>query len=132
MFAVFVSVEGIGDLGVFDKFTGGDTDSAEQKYSPGAMHPPVSLGGPVTMANIVLERLYELERDHPIIHQLAAAVGKATVTANKQPLDENGVPYGRGMVYTGKLKMCKPPDHDSTSANPAMLHLEFAPTGTMG
>ena len=132
MFAVTVSVEGIGDLGVFDKMTGGEVDSEEQKYAPGAMGSPISLGGRVTMGNVTLERLYILERDNPIEHALAAAVGIATVTVSKQPLDTNRVPFGRPLVYSGILKKCEPPDHDSDKSDPAILHLEFVPTGTVG
>jgi hypothetical protein len=132
MFAVTVAVEGIGDLGVFDKMTGGEVDSDEQKYRPGAMADPISLGGALTIGNVVLERAYLLERDHPIWHQLAALAGRATITATKQPLDINKVPYGRPFVYTGKMKQVAPPPHDSTSSNPAMLHIEFVPTGTVG
>ena len=121
MFICTVSVDGVGDLGVFDKFTGGEVESAEQKYSPGAMAPPVSLGGAVTMGNVVLERLYVLERDHDIIHKLMAAGGIAGITASKQPLDTNRVPYGRPLTYTGVLKQVAPPDHDSTSSNPATV-----------
>lgn len=132
MFAVTVSVDGIGDLGVWDKMTGGEIDSEEQKYAPGAMGPPISLGGRVTMGNVTLERLYVLERDNPIEHALAAAVGTATVTVSKQPLDTNKVPFGRPLVYSGILKKCEPPDHDSDKSDPAILHLEFVPTGTIG
>ena len=129
---VTVSVGGIGNLGTFDKMTGGEADSDEQKYSPGGMAPPVSLGGAVDMGTVVLERLYVLERDSPIIHQLIAAAGVASITASKQSLDTNRVPYGRPLVYTGTLKQVAPPDHDSTSSDPAILHLEFTPTGTVG
>ena len=41
-------------------------------------------------------------------------------------------PVGRPLVYSGVLKKCEPPDHDSMSSNPAILHLEFVPTGTVG
>jgi hypothetical protein len=129
---VTVTVDGLGNLGTFDKMTGGECDSDEQKYSPGGMAPPVSLGGAVTMGNVVLERLYVLERDSPIIHQLLAAAGIAGITAVKQSLDVNKVPYGRPLVYNGKLKQVAPPDHDSTSSDPAILHLEFVPSGTIG
>lgn len=132
MFAVTASITGIGDTGVWDKMKGGEVDSDEQKYSPGAMGPPMSLGGAVTMGNVVLERLYVLERDQPLIHSLAAGVGTATVTVAKQPLDQNKVPYGRPLVYTGILKKLEPPDHDSMSSDPAYLHLEFVPSGTIG
>jgi hypothetical protein len=129
---VTVSVDGVGNLGTFDKMTGGEVDSDEQKYRPGGMAPPVSLGGAVTMGNVVLERNYVLERDSPIIHTLLSVVGLATITASKQSLDLNKVPYGRPLVYTGKIKTVSPPDHDSTSSNPAMLSIEFVPTGVVG
>jgi hypothetical protein len=132
MWLVTVRVEGLGDLGVFDKFTGGEVDSDEQKYRPGGMAPPVSLGGAVTMGNVVLERAYDLDRDHALIHQLSALAGVAGITASKQPLDLNKVPYGRPIVQAGKLKQVASPDHDSTSSDPAILHLEFVPSGTIG
>lgn len=131
MFAVTAWIEGIGDTGVWDKKTGGEVDSAEQKYSPGAMGPPVSLGGAITMGNIVLERLYVLERDHPIIHSLAALTGRAQIVMSQQPLDENKIPFGRPITQSGKIKKVSPPDHDSTSSNPAIVGLEFVPSGTI-
>ena len=134
MYSVSVRIDwpGLGDLGVFDTFKGGEADSDEQKYRPGGMAPPVSLGGAVTMGNITIERLYVLERDHVIAHSLYAATGVATVTVSKQPLDFNKVPYGRPLVYVGKLKKVNPPQHDSTSSDPGLLELEFVPTGTVG
>lgn len=129
MWAVSVSVPGLGNLGIFDKRTGGDVDSDEQKYRPGAMGDPVSLGGAVTMSNVVLERNYVLERDHVIIHALMALAGVGDITASAQPLDTNKVPFGRPIVETGKIKQVAFPDHDSTSSNPGMLHIEFVPKG---
>ena len=129
---VTVWVDGLGNLGTFDKFTGGDVDSDEQKYRPGGMAQPVSLGGAVTMGNVVVSRLYELDRDHPIVHKLLSLVGIATIRATKQPLDDNKVPYGRPLVYSGKIKAVTPPEHDSTSSDPALMDIEFVPTGTVG
>ncbi|MBO0881938.1 MAG: hypothetical protein J2P17_16670 [Mycobacterium sp.] len=131
-YSVTVTVEGLGALGVFDKLTGGDVDSDEQKYRPGGMADPVSLGGAVTMTNIVVSRNYVLERDHPNIHKLLASVGRAWIWVVKQPLDIHKVPYGRPLIYQGKIKNVKPPEHDSTSSDPAMLDIEFVPTGTVG
>lgn len=129
---VTVSVDGLGNLGTFDKFAGGEVDSDEQKYRPGGMAPPVSLGGAVTMGNVTVSRLYVLDRDHAIIHQLLAGVGVGGIRVSKQPLDVNKVPYGRPLIYTGKLKMVKPPEHDSTSSDPGVMDVEFVPTGTVG
>jgi hypothetical protein len=131
-FACTVKVDGLGELGVFDKMTGGEVDSDEQKYRPGAMAAPVSLGGAVTMGNVIVERNVELDRDWDSMHQLMALAGIGNIEARKQPLDEFKVPYGRPLVYSGKIKTVTPPDHDSTSSDPAMLQIEFVPTGTVG
>lgn len=131
-YLVTAELEGIGPLGVFDTFTGGEVDSDEQKYRPGGMQNPVSLGGAVTMGNVTIERLYVLERDHAIIHTMLAGVGVKGIVVTKQPLDLNKVPYGRPLVYAGKTKQVKPPEHDSTSSDPAMLSIEFVPSGTVG
>lgn len=131
-YSVTVTIDGLGALGVFDTFKGGEVDSDEQKYRPGGMADPVSLGGAVTMGNVTIERNYVLDRDHPIIHQLLALTGKATISVAKQPLDVNRVPYGRPLIYKGKIKTVTPPEHDSTSSDPAMLTIEFVPTGTVG
>lgn len=129
---VTASVDGLGALGTFDTFKGGEVDSDEQKYRPGGMSDPVSLGGAVTMGNVTISRNYLLDRDHPIIHTLLSLAGRAQISVCKQPLDVNKVPYGRPLIYKGKIKTVTPPEHDSTSSDPAMLEIEFVPTGTVG
>lgn len=129
---VTVSIDGLGNLGTFDKFAGGEIDSDEQTYNPGAMAPPVSLGGSITMGDVTVSRLYVLERDHVIMHKLLSLVGVANITAAKQPLDINKVPFGRPLVYTGVVKTVTPPDHDSTSSDPALFDIVFTPSGTVG
>lgn len=115
---VTVSINGV-QLGTFDKMSGGDIDSEEVKYKPGAMAPELSLGGSVTVSNITVERLFELGRDTSIIPQLKSWVGKGEVTVVKQPLDINGAPYGTPMVYQGKLKTFTPPPVDSNATSSA-------------
>lgn len=119
------------NLGVFDRFSGGEVDSEETKYSPGAMGPQVSLGGKTTVGNITVGRLYDLTRDHVIAKQLIAAVGKADCVVTKQPLDADRNPYGAPLVYTGKLKSLSFPDHNSESSDPAMMELEISSAGTI-
>jgi hypothetical protein len=45
---VSVSIDGT-NYGTFDKMTGGDIDSEELKYKPGAMQTEISLGGPASI-----------------------------------------------------------------------------------
>jgi hypothetical protein len=128
---VTVSVAG-SNLGTFDKMTGGDVDSEETKYKPGAMAPQITLGGSKTVSNIVISRLYDLNRDHPIIQWLFSLVGRGAVVVTKQPLDINGAPFGSPIVYQGVLKKSTPPPADSeATTTPAMLELEVSTAGTV-
>ena len=119
------------DLGTFDKFSGGEVDSEETRYRPGAMGSPIALGGAVTVGNVTISRLYDLAREQGIIHWLIGRAGKGAVVINKQPLDVDGNAYGRPLVYTGMLKQINPPEHDSESSDAALLELEMVPTGTV-
>lgn len=121
---------GTTNLGTFDKMTGGEIDSEELKYKPGAMATEISLGGPVTVGNITVSRLYDLNRDHGQVPTIKAAVGKGVVTVTKQPLDVNKAPFGSPIVYTGTLKQLKLPEPDSEgSGTAAMIELEITSTG---
>lgn len=125
-YAVTVSVGGV-SLGTFDKLTGGELDSEEQKYRPGGMGAEVALGGPRTTTNVTVSRIYSLDADHAVnLSTLKAGIGKAEVTVTKQPLDVDGNTYGSAVVYKGVLKTVKLPDHDSGSNDPGMLELEVS------
>src|SRR4051812_2915962 len=91
-------------LGTWDKFSGGEIDSEETKYKPGAMAPQVSLGGSVMVGNVTISRLYVLNGDHGRAATYKSWVGKAAVTVTKQPLDVDGHPFGSPLVYNGTLK----------------------------
>jgi hypothetical protein len=118
------------NLGVWDKVTGGAIDSEELKFKPGGMAPQVSLGGSKTNENVTLQRLYRLVRDHNHLQKLINAVGRGSVVVSKQPLDVDGNPFGRPIVYKGILKRVTPPEHDSESNSPAMLEIEVSTSGT--
>lgn len=129
---VTIDWPGLGPLGTFDTFAGGEVDSEELKYRPGAMGAQVSLGGYKNVGNVTVSRLYDLARDHGLIPALFAAVGKADVTIGKQPLDVNGNVFGKPIVYKGKLKTVTPPEHNSEANDPAMIELEVSSVGTVG
>lgn len=113
-------------LGTFDKKSGGEIDSEELKYRPGAMGAQVSLGGFVNVGNVTVSRLFDLSRDLPNVGALRAAVGRANVTAVVQHLDVDGNVFGKPYTYTGKLKQYTLPDHDSMSSDAAMFELEIS------
>lgn len=130
MYDTRVTVDGR-NLGTFDVLTGGETDSDELKYKPGGMAPAVSLGGSVTVGQVVISRLYRLQRDHLLVHWLLGRVGKGRTVINKQPLDVDKNAFGKPLVYRGVLKRVTPPEVDSTSTDAATIELEITPEGVV-
>src|SRR5262245_32770066 len=112
---VRVSVDGV-DLGTFDTLTGGEIDSEETTYKPGAMGSRISLGGSVNLSNATVEGLYALPPDPPPVHWLTSRAGKGWAVVSKQPLDVDGNVFGRSPTSQGRLKQVTPPEHDSESS----------------
>lgn len=117
------------NYGVWDKMSGGQLSAGATSYSPGAMQPPVSLGGKKVTSNVTVSRLYRLGRDHDVVQQLLDSVGRSAMTVVKQPLDLDGNVYGRPITYKGKLDRVTPPDVDSESSTAALLELEMVVEG---
>src|SRR5262245_29831323 len=115
---------GVKDLGIWDQKEGGEIDSEENKYKPGAMAGEISLGGTKTLGNLTFRRYYDWARDDPIMGFLIRAVGAGRGILGIQMLDVHGNPQGGLLGYGGTLKTVTPPDLDSTSNDPAMLSTE--------
>lgn len=115
--------------GIWDKKTGGQVDSEETTYNPGAMAEPVSLGGRRTVENLTLSRLCRVGRDWQMIPALVAAVGRARVTVAIQPLDFDGNANGNALTYKGTLKRVTPPDADSEGTGAALIEIEVTIEG---
>jgi len=128
---VSVKVDGV-NLGVFDVMTGGESDSDEFKYRPGGMAPVIALGGVVTVGQLIVNRLYQLNRDHQNIHWLLSRVGKGNVVVTKTILDPDGNAFGKPLVTKGLLKRVTPPEVDSnTTVDAAIIELEITPEGVV-
>ena len=126
---ISVTVDNITIPDSFDKMTGGAVDSEETKYKPGGMQPQVSLGGSVTTDNVVVSRLFRLERDIDIVNTLKGRVGKGNVTVKKQSLTVDGEPKGTPLTYNGKLKRIGFPEPDSESSGAALFEIEVSSAG---
>lgn len=120
------------DLGIFDKLTGGDRDSNETKYRPGGGAPQVSLGGSTMTSNIVCTRLYDLDRDHPLVPWLLSRIGKGVAVVSKQPTDGDYAAHGKPLVYRGILKHINFPDADSEANAAAVFDLEISTEDNIG
>lgn len=112
--------------GVWDTKTGGQMDSEERVYHPGAMAEAISLGGRRTPENVTLSRLCLVGRDWEAIPSLLAVVGRARVTVADHPLDFDGNAISgiHVLTYNGTLKRVQPPEHNSESSDPAMIEIE--------
>lgn len=123
-FRVSLRVEG-DDFGVFDSFSGGETDSDDPKHRAGGMGPEEALGGPPSVGNITIARNYRRDRgDAGVVRRLRNNIGRGRAVVRKQSLDPDGNPFGEPDVYRGILKRITPPEHDSNSADPALLEVE--------
>lgn len=119
-------------LGVWDTLSGGSVDSEETKYKPGGMQPEISLGGTMTIENVTLGRLLG-RADWDFMHSLMAnRVGKAVCTVARQPLDVDGNPFGRPLVYTGILQNVTPGDTDSNSSDAQVWEITISTEGSLG
>jgi hypothetical protein len=128
MYDVRVVIDGR-NFFTWDVLTGGETDSTELTYKPGAMANAISLGGSVTVGQVILNKNYDLQRDTAQIHWLLSRVGKGTVVIHKQPLDVDGNVYGKPLVYTGILKRVTPPEVDANATDAALIEIEVTPQG---
>lgn len=116
-------------LGVWDKKTGGEVDSDDNKYYPGGMADAIALGGHGTTGNVTLQRIYDRFDDHEIIAYLFEQAGKGIVTVTQRPLDPDGVGYGKRITYHGILKRVQPPEVDSESTTAALIEIEVTIKG---
>ena len=130
--SVTASIDGFGNLGVFDTADPAEVEADTQTWNPGGMAPPISIGGIITPADVAITRMYVLERDHPIMSRLLNAAGQANMTISRQPLDTNKVPFGKPIVQTGVVKTVACPEHDSNSSDANTFSITMTPGGSVG
>jgi hypothetical protein len=120
------------DLGEFNGFDGGEATADSSKVRRGGSTTRKALGGVPDIGDVTISRDYDLARDHIIIHWLYGAVGYADVQAKWWPLDDDNRPYGRPVIYTGKLIGCTKPGLDVESSDPAALELTVSCDSPVG
>lgn len=127
-----VTIDGV-PSGIWDEVDGGEVDSGETKYRPGGMQPQVSLGGSTTVGNLTLTRLLDQPRDWDFMRRLMQSrTGKAPAVVSRQPLDRDGNPFGRPLIYRGVLKTVTPPKSNSNSEEAGTWQIVVSTEGTVG
>lgn len=127
--SVTVTVDGR-KLGIFAFKSGGQTEADDTKFRPGSMQPEISLGGPVSVENVTVRKLWDAEL-RGLTNWLRTRVGKGGMTVIVQPLDQDGVPQGPSETYTGVLIRCTPPEADANVNDAAQLELEMSSNGSV-
>lgn len=117
--------------GVWDTLDGGEVTGNEQKYKPGGMQPEKSLGGSTSVGNLTLGRLLEKPDWEPMRLLMISRVNKAPVSVARQPLDEDGNPFGKPLTYTGKLLTVTPGATDSNSDSAQVWQIVVSTNGSV-
>lgn len=112
-------------LGVFDTRAGGSTGAEVQQHRAGG-GTQKSYGSPKkTTSDVTITRTYERERDiAELAHWLRTQVGKIG-SVSEQPLDDDGVAWGRPTTFTGRFKDVDTGDADSDSDDRRVMTLMF-------
>lgn len=116
-------------LGIWDKKTGGELDSDDNKYPPGGLGPPISLGGRRTTGNVTLSRIYDAELFDPVIANMLNRVGKGKIDVAQIPLDVDGKEFGKPINASGILKRVSIPEVDNESSSASVIEIEVSVSG---
>lgn len=119
---VVFNVGGV-DMGTWDTFDGGETDSEELVFRPGGMDTQISLGGRQTNGNVTITRHHD-DWIAGLIKWLRQQCGRTRVTIGRVPLNPAGGQSGPVEWLGGTLKTCTPPTHDSMGNNASMVSCE--------
>lgn len=119
---ITVAVDGL-PIGVFDTRTGGESSAEVTKYRPGGMAKQKLRSGLPEVGDVTVGREFEFDRDNDLARTLRARTGKAPMSVNDQPLDNDGAPFGKPTTWTGVLNSVNTGDSDSNSSDGRMLEL---------
>jgi hypothetical protein len=119
---VVFNVGGV-DLGVWDTFDGGETDSEEEVFRPGGMDQQISLGGRQTFGNVTMQRHHDAWLAG-LVKWLRNQCGRTRITIGRVPLNAAGQQSGSVEWLGGTMKRCTPPTHDSMGGGVAMVEVE--------
>lgn len=119
---ITVAVDGV-SLGVFDSRTGGESGGEASKYRPGGMAKQKIRASLADVGDVTVSREFETERDNEVLRMLRTRTGRAPMSVNDQPLDENGVAFGKPTTWIGRLNNVNGGDSDANSNDGRTLEL---------
>lgn len=104
------------DMGVASTKSGGGVAAESTKDRPGGMEDEIDYGGVVSVNDVELGGVYDLDVHHPIIGAIRALCGvQDAVVVTDQPLDKDKNVKGRPDVFKGSLSTFDEPDYDANA-----------------
>ena len=125
-YLITVQIDGLGPLGVYDNYSGGEAKASPPKHRPGGMGSEISYLALPVFSDVTVGRVYDEGRDHELIATLRGLCGRSYGTITEQPLDANGNPWGTPRIFRGRLASVNDGKTDSTSNAVRMYTLDFA------
>lgn len=119
---ITVTIDGE-SLGTFDTRSSGETTADVAKHRPGGGGGEKTYGSLSTTGDVTVTRVRERERDVALAARLRTRVGRARMSITDQPLDEDGVPWGKPETWAGRLMSVNTGDADASSNEVRMLEL---------
>lgn len=110
-------------LGTWITKTGGQTEADGQKTRLGGMSDEVALGGPASVENIVVSRVFDIYMQGKL-KSLRAGVGSAKMSVTYNVLN-NAKVTTYSETYSGILNRVTPPEADDNSSDVAYVELEL-------
>lgn len=118
---ITASIDG-NPIGTWDTRAGGETSASVQKYRPGGGGELTSAARPTT-GDVTLTRRYDLARDAALATSLRTKVGRAKIRISEQPLDDDGVKWGKPTIWNGVLSSVATDDTESNADDPRIFTL---------
>lgn len=104
---------------------GGERDVSRHREEAGGRR--VALTGPLELTDITTERLFDAERDAPILEALLSGQKYVGTTITLTYLDESGAAIQTQNTYANCLvKDFTPPEADADGSDPGMLQIVWA------
>lgn len=118
-------VVGIG--GYFMTKSGGEISASVTKAYDGGSDRPDIITGPREIDNITVSRVFDPDRDGPLLRTLRKRVGVWATKIAVSPTDRNYSTQDKPVVYDPVVLIrIKEPDVDAASSDAATFELEFA------
>lgn len=119
---VTVSIDGK-SRGIFDTRSGGESTAAVTKYYPGGARTPVVDAARGDVSDVTVTRRHDGQRDEDLVKEVRRLIGRGVMKVTEQPLDVDGVAYGKPTTYSGRISSVTGGDADSNSDDTRMVSI---------